>query len=70
MPKQGAAPFKYPLFCITGMSVHLCPGVHAVPAATKSLAAHACKHKGGHTEGDPPPKPVWHRREQSGSATS
>eukprot|EP00957_Ditylum_brightwellii_P182351 13891856-Ditylum_brightwellii.AAC.1 len=27
-------------------------------------------HKGGHAKGDPPQKPVWRRREQSGNATS
>eukprot|EP00957_Ditylum_brightwellii_P076788 5836520-Ditylum_brightwellii.AAC.1 len=35
------------------MSAHLCPGVHAVPAATKSLAAHASNTKEAMLKGIP-----------------
>eukprot|EP00957_Ditylum_brightwellii_P150047 11427259-Ditylum_brightwellii.AAC.1 len=48
-----AAPFKYPLFCVTGTSVHLCPGIHVVPAATKSSAAHASNTKEATPKGIP-----------------
>eukprot|EP00957_Ditylum_brightwellii_P104707 7979823-Ditylum_brightwellii.AAC.1 len=45
--------------------------MHATPAATKGSARQpTVNHKGGHAEEDPPKKPVWRRREPSGSATS
>eukprot|EP00957_Ditylum_brightwellii_P042809 3241099-Ditylum_brightwellii.AAC.1 len=44
MPNN-SAPFKYPLFFVTGTSAHVCSGVHAVPAVTKSSAAHASNTK-------------------------
>jgi len=43
---------------------------YAAPAATKGSAFFKLKHKGGHAEGVTPKKPVWRRKERSGSATS
>ena len=45
---------KTDLFFVTGTSAHLCPGVHAVPAATKSSAAHASNTKEATPKGIPP----------------
>eukprot|EP00957_Ditylum_brightwellii_P038547 2913219-Ditylum_brightwellii.AAC.1 len=51
-----------------------CPGIHA-PAFMPHLQPLRAglgnlNHKGGHAKGDPSKKLVWHRREQSRSATS
>eukprot|EP00957_Ditylum_brightwellii_P200167 15259504-Ditylum_brightwellii.AAC.1 len=48
------ARFKYPLFCVTGTSAHLCPGIHAVTAATNSSAAQASNTKEATPKGIPP----------------
>eukprot|EP00957_Ditylum_brightwellii_P003084 235363-Ditylum_brightwellii.AAC.1 len=47
------APIKYPLFCVTRTSAHLCPGIHAVPTAAKSSAAHALNTKEATPKGIP-----------------
>eukprot|EP00957_Ditylum_brightwellii_P022856 1725078-Ditylum_brightwellii.AAC.1 len=36
----------------------------------KELVYTCLRHKGGHAKGDLPKKPVWCRRERSGSTTS